>query len=55
MRATVTAHNSPQQDGTDAHLPDPALIGLIRLPARQAAREAFDASMRSGDVGGDAE
>jgi hypothetical protein len=54
-RATVTARKSPRHDGTDAHLPDPALIGLVRLLARQAAREVFDASMRSGDGGGEAE
>lgn len=31
---------------TVTHLPDPALVGLVRLLARQAAREAFEASMR---------
>jgi hypothetical protein len=54
-RATVTARKSPRQDGTDPHLHDLALIGLVRLLAQQAAREVFDASMPSGDGGVKAE
>jgi hypothetical protein len=54
-RPTVTARKSPRQDGTCLHLANPALIGLVRLLAQQAAREVFDASMPSGDGGVKAE
>ena len=35
--------------------PDPALIGLVRLLAQQAAREGFEAARRPEDGGGEFE
>ncbi len=36
-----------------SHPPGSALIGLVRLLARQAAREGFEASTRPEDGGGE--
>lgn len=44
-----------RSNGSYPHRPDPALIGLVRLLARQAARERFEAARLPEDSGGELE
>jgi hypothetical protein len=44
-----------RSNGSHPHQPAPALIGLVRLLARQAAREVLEASMRPEHGGGEDE